>query len=52
MDARQEFLEFLTSRPTKLKAAAVGLADYGARRVPDLRPEDLNDRHDTLAATR
>jgi transcriptional regulator with XRE-family HTH domain len=41
MDARQEIREFLTSRRAKLKAADVGLPDYGARRVPGLRREEV-----------
>src|SRR5436189_5499165 len=41
MDARQEIREFLTSRRTKLKAADVGLPDYGTRRVPGLRREEV-----------
>ena len=34
MDTRSEIREFLTSRRAKLKAADVGLPDYGTRRVP------------------
>jgi transcriptional regulator with XRE-family HTH domain len=41
MDTRQEIREFLTSRRAKLKAADVGLPDYGARRVPGLRREEV-----------
>jgi transcriptional regulator with XRE-family HTH domain len=41
MDARQEIREFLTSRRAKLQAADVGLPDYGARRVPGLRREEV-----------
>lgn len=41
MDARQEIREFLTSRRAKLKAADVGLPDYGVRRVPGLRREEV-----------
>ncbi len=41
MDARNEIREFLTSRRAKLKAADVGLPDYGARRVPGLRREEV-----------
>jgi transcriptional regulator with XRE-family HTH domain len=41
MDARSEIREFLTSRRAKLKAADVGLPDYGARRVPGLRREEV-----------
>jgi hypothetical protein len=39
MDARTEIREFLTSRRARLKAADVGLPDYGAGRVPGLRRE-------------
>jgi transcriptional regulator with XRE-family HTH domain len=41
MDARNEIREFLTSRRAKLKAADVGLPDYGPRRVPGLRREEV-----------
>jgi transcriptional regulator with XRE-family HTH domain len=41
MDARSEIREFLTSRRGRLKAADVGLPDYGARRVPGLRREEV-----------
>src|SRR3954451_8285049 len=41
MDARSEVRGFLTSRRAKLKAAAVGLPDYGTRRVPGLRREEV-----------
>jgi transcriptional regulator with XRE-family HTH domain len=41
MDARSEICEFLTSRRARLKAADVGLPDYGARRVPGLRREEV-----------
>jgi transcriptional regulator with XRE-family HTH domain len=41
MDARSEIREFLTSRRAKLKAADVGLPDYGVRRVPGLRREEV-----------
>jgi transcriptional regulator with XRE-family HTH domain len=41
MDARSEIREFLTSRRAKLKAADVGLPDYGTRRVPGLRREEV-----------
>ena len=41
MDARQEIREFLTSRRARLTAADVGLPDYGARRVPGLRREEV-----------
>src|SRR3954465_4696206 len=41
MDARNEIREFLTSRRARLKAADVGLPDYGIRRVPGLRREEV-----------
>jgi transcriptional regulator with XRE-family HTH domain len=41
MDARSEIREFLTSRRARLKAADVGLPDYGTRRVPGLRREEV-----------
>lgn len=41
MDTRTEIREFLTSRRAKLKAADVGLPDYGQRRVPGLRREEV-----------
>jgi transcriptional regulator with XRE-family HTH domain len=41
MDTRSEIREFLTSRRARLKAADVGLPDYGARRVPGLRREEI-----------
>src|SRR2546422_5272760 len=41
MDARNEIREFLTSRRARLKAADVGLPDYGPRRVPGLRREEV-----------
>jgi transcriptional regulator with XRE-family HTH domain len=41
MDARTEIREFLTSRRARLKAADVGLPDYGPRRVPGLRREEV-----------
>src|SRR5256885_16386667 len=41
MDTRREIREFLTSRRAKLKAADVGLPDYGPRRVPGLRREEV-----------
>jgi transcriptional regulator with XRE-family HTH domain len=41
MDTRNEIREFLTSRRAKLKAADVGLPDYGTRRVPGLRREEI-----------
>jgi transcriptional regulator with XRE-family HTH domain len=41
MDSRSEIREFLTSRRARLKATDVGLPDYGARRVPGLRREEV-----------
>ena len=41
MDTRNEIRDFLTSRRAKLKAADVGLPDYGTRRVPGLRREEV-----------
>lgn len=41
MDLKNEIREFLTSRRAKLKAADVGLPDYGTRRVPGLRREEV-----------
>src|SRR4051812_23058260 len=41
MDTRNEIREFLTSRRAKVKAADVGLSDYGPRRVPGLRREEV-----------
>jgi transcriptional regulator with XRE-family HTH domain len=41
MDTRSEIREFLTSRRARLKAADVGLPEYGARRVPGLRREEV-----------
>jgi transcriptional regulator with XRE-family HTH domain len=41
MDTRSEIREFLTSRRAKLTAADVGLPDYGTRRVPGLRREEV-----------
>jgi hypothetical protein len=41
MDTRSEIREFSTSRRAKLKAADVGLPDYGTRRVPGLRREEV-----------
>src|SRR3982751_4105027 len=41
MDTRSEIREFLTSRRARLKAADVGLPDYGPRRVPGLRREEV-----------
>ena len=41
MDARSEIREFLTSRRARLKAADMGRPDYGQRRVPGLRREEV-----------
>jgi transcriptional regulator with XRE-family HTH domain len=41
MDTRSEIREFLTSRRARLKAADVGLPDFGPRRVPGLRREEV-----------
>jgi transcriptional regulator with XRE-family HTH domain len=41
MDAGSEIREFLTSRRARLKAANVGLPDFGPRRVPGLRREEV-----------
>jgi transcriptional regulator with XRE-family HTH domain len=41
MDARSEIREFLSSRRARLKASDVGLPDYGPRRVPGLRREEV-----------
>ena len=41
MDARSEIREFLTSRRARLTASDVGLPDYGVRRVPGLRREEV-----------
>ncbi len=41
MDTKTEIREFLTSRRAKLKAEDVGLPDYGTRRVPGLRREEV-----------
>jgi len=41
VDARNEIRDFLTSRRAKLKPADVGLPDYGTRRVPGLRREEV-----------
>jgi transcriptional regulator with XRE-family HTH domain len=41
MDTRTEIREFLTSRRARLKAVDVGLPDYGPRRVPGLRREEV-----------
>ena len=40
-DTRNEIRDFLTSRRAKLNAADVGLPDYGTRRVPGLRREEV-----------
>ncbi|MFF3945941.1 helix-turn-helix domain-containing protein [Streptomyces sp. NPDC001902] len=41
LDARSELNEFLRTRRARLKPADVGLAEYGRRRVPGLRREEL-----------
>src|SRR5919198_2671451 len=41
MDARSEIREFLTTRRARITPEQVGLADYGARRVPGLRREEV-----------
>jgi transcriptional regulator with XRE-family HTH domain len=41
MDARSEIREFLTSRRARLNVTDVGLPDFGARRVPGLRREEV-----------
>lgn len=41
MDYRSELTEFLRSRRARLKPAEVGLGEYGRRRVPGLRREEL-----------
>src|SRR5438874_12919234 len=41
MDTRSEIREFLTSRRAKITPDQVGLAAYGARRVPGLRREEV-----------
>lgn len=41
VDTRNEIRDFLTSRRAKLKAADVGLPNYGTRRVPGLRREEV-----------
>ena len=41
MDARSEIREFLTSRRARLKVTDVGLPDFGQRRVPGLRREEV-----------
>ena len=40
-DTRNEIRDFLTSRRAKLNATDVGLPDYGTRRVPGLRREEV-----------
>jgi transcriptional regulator with XRE-family HTH domain len=41
VDTRNEIRDFPTSRRAKLKAAHVGLPDYGTRHVPGLRREEV-----------
>src|ERR1700710_3263649 len=41
MDTRNEIREFLTSRRAKLKPGDAGLPDFGRRRVPGLRREEV-----------
>jgi transcriptional regulator with XRE-family HTH domain len=41
VDTRSEIREFLTSRRAKVKPTDVGLPDYGPRRVPGLRREEV-----------
>ncbi|MFJ4847820.1 MULTISPECIES: helix-turn-helix domain-containing protein [unclassified Streptomyces] len=41
LDPRAELNEFLRTRRARLKPADVGLAEYGRRRVPGLRREEL-----------
>ncbi len=41
MDVRADIREFLTSRRARLTPAQVGLPDYGTRRVPGLRREEV-----------
>jgi transcriptional regulator with XRE-family HTH domain len=41
MDPKDEIREFLTSRRARLKPQDVGLPDYGLRRVPGLRREEV-----------
>jgi transcriptional regulator with XRE-family HTH domain len=41
MDAKTEISEFLTSRRARITPEQVGLASYGARRVPGLRREEV-----------
>jgi transcriptional regulator with XRE-family HTH domain len=42
MDARTELGEFLRARRARVKPQDVGLPDYGRRRVPGLRREELS----------
>ena len=41
MDTKREIRDFLSSRRAKLTPEQVGLPDYGARRVPGLRREEV-----------
>ncbi len=41
MDVRADIREFLTSRRARLTPEQVGLPDYGTRRVPGLRREEV-----------
>ena len=41
MDTRTEIREFLTARRARITPDQVGLPDYGARRVPGLRREEV-----------
>jgi transcriptional regulator with XRE-family HTH domain len=41
MDARREIREFLTSRRARITPVQAGLPDYGTRRVPGLRREEV-----------
>ena len=41
MQTKQEIREFLTSRRARITPDQVGLADFGARRVPGLRREEV-----------
>jgi hypothetical protein len=41
MDARSEIREFLTSRRARIAPEQAGLAAFGPRRVPGLRPEEV-----------
>jgi hypothetical protein len=51
MDTRSEIPEFLTSRRAKLKAADVGLPDYGTRRFAGVRREEALQPLGSWAAT-